>query len=58
MNQTVPDFISKSPFVCDDHVNACDLSPLFSVTRDDLVKAQQAADTLCKLFSSVHEKRD
>ncbi len=26
--------MSERPFICDDHVNTCSLSPLYSVTRD------------------------
>ena len=41
------DPLSECPFICDDPVNtSCSLSPLYSVTRDDLIKAQQADDTL------------
>ncbi len=52
------DSMSESPFICDEHVKVCSLSPLYSVTRDDLIKAQQADDTVQKLFSLAHEVGD
>lgn len=38
-----------------DNANACSLSPLYSVTRDELIKEQQSDCTLQDLFSSVKE---
>ncbi|KAI7790505.1 hypothetical protein IRJ41_012050 [Triplophysa rosa] len=49
--------ISESSFHCDGHDNVCSLSPLYSITRDDLIKEQQSDDTLQGLFSRVDEER-
>ncbi len=43
----------ERPFVWDDHVNTCSLSPLYSVTRNELIKAQRADETFEELFSLV-----
>ncbi len=43
--------MSERPFICDDHVNICSLSPLYSVTRDELIKVQNADETRQDLFS-------
>ncbi|XP_016351416.1 uncharacterized protein LOC107695849 [Sinocyclocheilus anshuiensis] len=47
----------ESPFYCDDHVNACSLSPLYNVTRDELIREQQSDCTLQDLFSLAKEGR-
>lgn len=48
--------VSESPFHCDGHDDVCSLSPLYSVTRDELIKERQSDDTLQDLFSLVDEK--
>lgn len=45
------DSMSESPFLCDDHVNICPLSSLYSVTRKELISAQHADETLQESFS-------
>ncbi|KAI7800925.1 hypothetical protein IRJ41_015687 [Triplophysa rosa] len=49
--------ISESSIHCDGHDNVCSLSPLYSITRDDLIKEQQSDETLQGLFSRVDEER-
>ncbi len=43
--------MSDRPFICDDHDNICSLSPLSSVTQDELIKAQNVDRTLQDLYS-------
>ncbi|XP_048044029.1 uncharacterized protein LOC125266937 isoform X1 [Megalobrama amblycephala] len=45
------DSMFESPLMCDDHVNTCPSSSLYSVTREELISAQHADETLQEMFS-------
>ncbi len=48
--------VSENPFHCAGHDDVCSLSPLYSVTRYELIKEQQPYETLQDFFSLVNEK--
>lgn len=57
-NVVKSDSIPESFVDCGDHVNTCSLSPLYSVSRDELIKEQQSDGTLQDLFPLVNEGSD